>query len=379
MSHRTILLATLALSGFVTSFGAHVVATNLPTYAETVGAGAFTIGLLIAVYDFAELFAKPAAGIVADRRGMKPVLLIGLAVFIVGSLLFLIINPRLLLLVRFVQGLGAAALSTVSISLVARYFETDRGRALGVYNATKGSGYVIAPAAGGFLANRYGFAAIFTVSASMALAALLAIVFLPNDSVGQLEDDEEPSLRASLLIFRDPRLMPTYAVIVINMFLVGILFGFLPVYMHGIGYSAMQSGTVVSAATAAYLLIQPVAGVLADRYAMRATVLLGLLVAALSIMAITFTSGWLLFVIVIVAGIGIGTVWTNSDALVSASASPSQLGASIGAAQSFKEFGDMVGPLLVGAMTQFYGVRAGFVSCGAVALVLLGILVRKGS
>ena len=83
--------------------------------------------------------------------------------------------------------------------------------------------------------------------------------------------------------------------------------------------------------------------------------------------------------IVIAAGIGIGTVWTNSDALVSASASPSQLGASIGAAQSFKEFGDMVGPLLVGAMTQFYGVRAGFVSCGAVALVLLGVLVRKGS
>ena len=66
MSHRTILLATLALSGFVTSFGAHVVATNLPTYAETVGAGAFTIGRLIAVYDFAELFAKP-------RQGSSPI------------------------------------------------------------------------------------------------------------------------------------------------------------------------------------------------------------------------------------------------------------------------------------------------------------------
>ena len=143
MSNRTILLATLALSGFVTSFGAHVVATNLPTYAETVGAGAFTIGLLIAVYDFAELFAKPAAGIVADRRGMKPVLLLGLVVFIVGSLLFLIINPKLLLVVRFVQGLGAAALSTVSISLVARHFEKGRGRAFGVYNAIKGGGYVV--------------------------------------------------------------------------------------------------------------------------------------------------------------------------------------------------------------------------------------------
>lgn len=370
------LLGILALSGFVTSFGAHVVATNLPTYAETVGAGAFTIGLLIAVYDFAELFAKPAAGVVADRSGMKPVLLIGLVVFIVGSLLFLIINPRLLLLVRFVQGLGAAALSTVSISLVARYFETGRGRAFGVYNAIKGSGYVVAPAVGGFLANRYGFAMIFMVSAAIGLFAFVASLFLPNDRRGQLEDDEEPSIRESLLIFRDPRLMPIYAIIVINMFLVGILFGFLPVYVHGLGYSATQSGTLVSIGTAAYLLIQPLAGALADRYAMRTTVLLGLLVAALSIMATTFASGWALIAIVIAAGMGIGTVWTNSDALVSASASPSQLGASIGAAQSFKEFGDMVGPLLVGALTQFFGVRAGFVSCGGIALVLLGLCAR---
>jgi MFS transporter, ACDE family, multidrug resistance protein len=61
----------LALSGFVTSFGAHIVATNLPSYAETVGVGAFTIGLLISVYDFAELFAKPLAGFLADR-GAEP-------------------------------------------------------------------------------------------------------------------------------------------------------------------------------------------------------------------------------------------------------------------------------------------------------------------
>lgn len=377
MTNRTILLATLALSGFVTSFGAHVVATNLPTYAETVGAGAFTIGLLIAIYDFAELFAKPAAGVVADRRGMKPVLLIGLIVFIIGSLLFLIVNPKLLLVVRFVQGLGAAALSTVSISLVSRHFETGRGRAFGVYNAIKGAGYVIAPAAGGFLANRYGFATIFVVSASIGLVALVATIFLPNDPGGRLDDDDEPSLRQSLLIFRDPRLMPIYAVIVINMFLVGILFGFLPVYVHGLGYSATQSGTVVSLATAAYLLVQPVAGVLADRYAMRTPVLLGLLVAALSIMAITFASGWILIVLVTAAGMGIGTVWTNSDALVSSSAPPSQLGASIGAAQSFKEFGDMAGPLLVGGLIQLFGVRVGFVTCGAAGVVLLGVLARS--
>lgn len=64
-----------------------------------------------------------------------------------------------------------------------------------------------------------------------------------------------------------------------------------------------------------------------------------------------------LIVVVIIPGIGIGTVWTNSDAVVSTLVNRSQLGASIGAAQSFKEFGDMVGPVLVGAITQWFGVR----------------------
>jgi MFS family permease len=62
---------------------------------------------------------------------------------------------------------------------------------------------------------------------------------------------------------------------------------------------------------------------------------------------------------------------------VSTLAQQSQLGASIGAAQSFKEFGDMIGPLLIGLLTQFFGVRIGFVTCGALALVFLIALARS--
>lgn len=372
-------LGVLALSGFVTSFGAHIVATNLPSYAEVVGVGAFTIGLLIAVYDFAELFAKPVAGFVADRYGMKRMLLVGLAVFILGSALFLLIPPRLLLLVRFVQGLGAAALSTISITLVARYFSDARGRAFGIYNAIKGAGYVIAPTAGGFLTHRYGFAMIFIVSGAVGLLALMLSLFLPGDRGAHdvLDDDDGPTFAQFFTIFRDRRLLPVYVVIVINMFMVGILFGFLPVYLHGLGYTAIQSGTVLSICTAAYLVIQPVAGILADRWDIRTTVVAGLLLAALTVLTVTFTTGPLLIVVIVLAGMGIGTVWTNSDALVGALAEPAKLGASVGAAQSFKEFGDMVGPLLVGALTHFYGVRAGFVSCGALALILVIPLIRS--
>ncbi len=373
-------LSILALSGFVTSFGAHIVATNLPAYAEIVGVGAFMIGLLIGVYDFAELFAKPIAGFIADRRGMKLTLLAGLGIFILGTLLFLVISPTLLLLVRFIQGLGAAALSTVSITLVAKYFVTGRGQAFGIYNAIKGAGYVVAPALGGYLAHTYGFAMIFVVSAAVGIVALLLSLSLPGDreeGVELADDDDDISLKQFFLIFKAPRLLPVYSVIVINMFMVGILFGFLPVYLYAIGYTPFQSGTIVSVATLSYLLVQPLAGFLADRVAVRMTVLIGLLLAALAISVVTFTTGVPLIIIVILAGIGIGTVWTNSDTLISTLAQANQLGASIGAAQSFKEFGDMIGPLLIGLLTQFFGVRIGFITCGGVALLFLIALARS--
>lgn len=376
------LLFNLAASGFVTSFGAHIVVTNLPSYAESVKVGAVMIGVLIAIYDFAELFAKPFAGWIADRSGRKLTLLAGLAVFVLGSLLFLIIRPSLLLLARFVQGLGAAALSTVSITLVAQHFSTCRGRAFGVYNAIKGAGYVIAPVLGGVLAHRYGFWMIFAVSAGVGVVAILLSLRIPSDrKEGGLPDDDDgdTSLREFFLIFRDPRLIPIYAVIVINMFLVGILFGFLPLYLHGLGYSAAGSGLVLSMTTLSYLLAQPLAGHLADRINVRITVVVGLGIAAAAIIGVTFASGVRIWACSILAGIGIGTVWTNSDALVGQMADSRRLGASVGAAQSFKEFGDMVGPLLIGALTQLYGVRTGFVTCGALALVFLGFLAKSRS
>lgn len=379
---RYVYLIILAVCGFVTSFGAHVVATNLPSYAKMMGIGAFTIGLLIAVYDFAELFAKPMAGYLADRRGMKATLLAGIILFIMGSLLFLVLDPKFLLAVRFVQGVGAAALSTVSITLVARYFDARRGSAFGVYNAIKGAGYVISPALGGVLIVHYGFSMIFIVSAAVGVVALLLSLFLPRDrakSKGLDDDDDDLTFKEILGVFKEPRLLPVYAVIVINMFMVGILFGFLPVYLDTLGYAPIDSGFVVGAATASYLLVQPLAGYVADKIPVRLTVLAGLLMAALAIGATTFATGIPLLVTVIVAGMGVGTVWTNSDTLVSTLVDQRAMGIGMGASQSFKEFGDMMGPLLIGLITQFFGVRVGFVSCGAIALVLLAMLARSSA
>lgn len=82
--------AVLGFVGFVTSFGAHVVAVNLPSYARKVGAGLAVIGVLIAIYDFAEIVAKPLFGSLADHVGMKRTMLAGIVAFVLASLLTLL-------------------------------------------------------------------------------------------------------------------------------------------------------------------------------------------------------------------------------------------------------------------------------------------------
>jgi MFS transporter, ACDE family, multidrug resistance protein len=116
------------------------------------------------------------------------------------------------------------------------------------------------------------------------------------------DDDDEITLKQFFLIFTEPHLLPIYAVIVINMFMVGILFGFLPVYLYSIGYTPLESGAVLSVATLSYLLIQPFAGYLADRAEIRSPVLAGLSLSSLGIISATFTSGVVLLVLVILAG-----------------------------------------------------------------------------
>ena len=369
----------LGIVAFVTSFGAHIVAVNLPSYAAQVGVGVAMIGLLIAAYDAAEVVAKPVFGAIADRRGMKQTMLVGLALFIIASLAYLWVDPRLLLLIRFLQGVGAAALSAVSLALVGAYAVEQRGRAYGIYNGIKGAGYVVSPIIGGAIVLRADFAMIFLAAAAIGALAFLLSLFLPKPKIDikpGLEDDDDDSigLAGLLAVFRQSILWPWYMVTVVNMFFVGILFGFLPVRVYALGYGPFINGIILTAVSASYLLIQPLAGAIADRVNPALTIRVGLFLAGACVILIPFVTSWFLFVVAILAGFGVGTVWTNTDALVSQQARAGKLGTTMGVAGTFKEIGDMLGPLLIGVVSQAFGLTVGFVACGVLGLFALGLI-----
>jgi len=380
MNKKFIFAFILGFIGFVTSFGTHIVAVNLPSYAKEVGIGLAFIGVLIAAYDFAEIIAKPIFGALADKQGMKRTIIVGIIIFILASLLYLVVSPKLLIIVRFLQGVGAAALSGVSLALVAEYYRENRGKAYGIYNAIKGTGYVLSPLVGGYIVLKSSFSGIFIAAAGVGILALLLAFFLPKpagDKEAELNDNDDFSIKAFVTVFKEPKLLPWYLVIVVNMFFVGILFGFLPVRVSNLGYTPFHTGVVISVVALSYLLIQPIAGIIADKKEPIFTIKIGLILSALSIIAVPFVKDMPLILISILAGIGVGTVWTNSDALVSSLAQEGKLGQTMGIAGSFKEFGDMVGPLLIGLLSQIFGLTWGFVICGLLGLLTLVFILNK--
>jgi len=104
---------------------------------------------------------------------------------------------------------------------------------------------------------------------------------------------------------------------------------------------------------------------------------ISLLISAFAIMMTPFARGAALLMVAAVSGASIGIVWTNSDAVVSRLARAGHLGATMGAAGSFKEFGDMVGPVLIGALAQALGLRIGFVTCAAAGLVIFALIFQS--
>ena len=109
----------------------------LPKISQALDLNNAEIALLISAFTFPGIFLTPVAGVLADRFGRKAVLIPALFIFALGGFsIFFVKNFHLIIILRVIQGVGAAPLGSINITLVGDFFRgKDRPAAMG-YNAS---------------------------------------------------------------------------------------------------------------------------------------------------------------------------------------------------------------------------------------------------
>ncbi len=175
--HRTPVLVALMLTMALVAMDTTIVATAIPQVVGDLG-GFSRVGWVFSVYLLAQTVTIPVYGKLADTFGRKPVLVIGVIVFLIGSALSASSwNMASLILFRALQGLGAGSIgATVNTVAGDLYDIKERGRIQGWLSSVWGVSAVVAPALGGVFAQYASWRWIFLVNLPLGALALPLIV-----------------------------------------------------------------------------------------------------------------------------------------------------------------------------------------------------------
>jgi len=203
-----------------------------------------TLGLALGIYGITQALLQIPFGAASDRFGRKPLIVLGLVIFLVGSVVAALSTHVMgLVFGRALQGAGA--ISSVVLALLADYTrESERSKAMAIVGAVIGSSFVVAVMLGPWIAGIGGLSGLFWFTAGLALLGMLVLLWLPP--VPGLQIHQERKFHASQIgqVLRDGNvLILSLGVFLLHMTMTA-LFVALPIVLVERGFAADDLGQV---------------------------------------------------------------------------------------------------------------------------------------
>jgi MFS transporter, DHA1 family, multidrug resistance protein len=366
---RPMIGVMIVLIAFVMS-GNGLVSPILSVYASTFSTSTTLIGMIITLFGVGRLVANMPAGILSQRVGRRPLLILGPAVLVVGSFGAAITGSfEVLLFWRFVQGIGSGIYMTVSTASLADLAEDeDRGRVMALYQSGMLLGAGIGPAVGGVIAAHYGYTAPFWAYAIISALALVVAWWSVEETAEMskpgVSEDRSGVTRALL---RDPLFMIICLVNFAIFFTrTASLWQLIPLMGHDEYHMGVDRiGLAIALSAIANFVMLPPVGFLIDRFGARriaswsgALTGVSLVVIALGPTEIWFWIGMTM--------VGVASAMNGpAVAAYSAEAAPRHAyGPAMGLLRSFGDIGFILGPILVGLLDDLgsAGTRGGIMA-----------------
>src|SRR5579875_1129683 len=174
---RPFVIASVMAATFMIAVEATIVSTAMPQIAGQLG-DLHLYSWVFAAFLLTQTATTVVFGKLADLFGRKPVLLAGIAIFLLGSFLCGVAwSMPSLILFRLIQGIGAGAIQPVTMTVVGDlYSARERGRVQGWLASVWGVSSVAGPLAGGLIIQNVSWSWIFWINLPIGFAACCGFV-----------------------------------------------------------------------------------------------------------------------------------------------------------------------------------------------------------
>ncbi|WP_280949453.1 MDR family MFS transporter [Halalkalibacter urbisdiaboli] len=183
-THRPFVLVAVILAMFMAAVEATIVATAVPGIVADLG-GFSLFSWVFSAYLLMQVIMIPIYGKLSDLFGRKLIFSIGIFIFLIGSLLCGFASTMELLIVyRFIQGLGAGAVQPIATTIVGdMYTKEERAKIQGYLASVWGISAILGPVLGAVFIKYLHWAWIFWINIPFGVLAMLGVIFFLNESI----------------------------------------------------------------------------------------------------------------------------------------------------------------------------------------------------
>lgn len=393
-------LAVLFAAGLCFWSGLAGLLPTLPLFIETLGGSGQQIGIVMASFAIGLLVARPTLARLADTKGRKLVMIIGLIAVALAPFGYLLVQmlPHLqvpvslagqtftvdgsilaLIAIRAFHGLSIAAFVVAYSALVVDLAPpANRGELIGYMTLVNPIGLALGPALGGFLYEASGFRVAFLVMGILGFLGLILVL--------RLEEPQRPNVDRSntnATAFWSQLWSGRVRTPAMILLLVGLAFGtlstFVPLYVREAGL-ALNVGLIYTASAVASFTSRIVVGRASDRYGRGRFITASLLIYSLAMGMFWLADSAPLFLLAgVIQGFGAGTLIPMIAALMGDRSSPADRGRTFGLAMVGFDVGIALAGPIFGTIADALSYRGIFGLAGVMTFTGLLIFITASS
>lgn len=370
------------LFGIITAiywFSMYTYVPILSPYAQSLGATATFIGLIIGSYGFTQMMIRIPMGIASDKlKKRKPFIVGGIIISVISAIgPYIFRNPLALLFFRGLSGVAAASWVIFTVLFASYFEEEDMPKALGYINAYNSFGQVTAMFLGGLVAQSQGQEYTFLLAAVVGCVGILLSFKIKETKI---IDIKPLAIKDVFFIGKNKNLMvASFLAIIFQILTFTTVFGFTPIIAKDLGASNFELGLLSTLSTLPIIFASFLSGTLfKEKIGIKQTVILGFIVSAISCMAIPLSSSlMMLYITQIIGGFGRGIAFSLLMTFAIQDIENSKRATAMGFFQAIYGIGMFLGPGVVGVVSDLWGMEFAFMIIAA--LGLLGAVIAKVS